>query len=124
MTLAKHNNQESGDLGKVCRLNWLNKAIQLRFNNQYEDEMVGWHHQQDRESWCAAVYGVTKSGTQLSNRKTTTNKEGRVIKSWIFEGPECQLKSTDITMKVKHFLIRKISIYHWTKNAELAAVLS
>ena len=45
MTSAKHNNQESGALGKVYRLNWLNKAAQLRFNNQYEDEMVGWHHQ-------------------------------------------------------------------------------
>ena len=25
----------------------------------------------DREAWCAAVYGVTKSGIWLSNRKTT-----------------------------------------------------
>ena len=45
-----------------------------------EDEMVGWHHWRDgyefeqalglvmdREAWRAAVYGVTKSWTQLSN---------------------------------------------------------
>ena len=45
-----------------------------------EDEMVGWRHQldghefeqaqelvNDREAWRAAVLGVTKSQTQLSN---------------------------------------------------------
>ena len=44
-----------------------------------EDEVVGWHHQLNvhafeqlqelvipREAWCAAVHGVTKSGTRLS----------------------------------------------------------
>ena len=46
-----------------------------------EEEMVGWHHDsiemclnklqevmKGRETWCAAVCGVTKSQTQLSDR--------------------------------------------------------
>ena len=45
-----------------------------------EDEMLGWHHQLDghefgwtprvgmvREPWCAALHGVAKSQTRLSN---------------------------------------------------------
>ena len=38
-----------------------------------EYEMVGWHHRFNehelghREAWCAAVHGVTKSRTRLSD---------------------------------------------------------
>ena len=55
-----------------------------------EDGMVGWHHWfnghdfeqtlvilKDREAWSAAAYGIIKSGTQLSNCRTTTRKRHR-----------------------------------------------
>ena len=51
-----------------------------------EDEMVEWYHLlnghkfeqtalqrvKGKEAWCAAVHGVTKSQTQLSDRASTT----------------------------------------------------
>ena len=52
---------------------WIHKEKEMT-----EDEMVGWHHQldgrefewalgvvKDRETWYAAVHGVTKNQTQL-----------------------------------------------------------
>ena len=62
---------EDPDAGKVWR--WKEKGTT-------EDEMVGWHHQLmdmslsksqelviDRVAWCAAIHGVSKSWTRLSD---------------------------------------------------------
>ena len=54
-----------------------------------EDEMAGWHHRLnghkfeqasgelgiDREAWCAAVHGVTKSQTGLKQLSTYAKEE-------------------------------------------------
>ena len=56
-----------------------------------EDEMAGWHHRldghelsklrefvMDREDWRAAIHGVTKSRTQLSNWTELTSKRKKL----------------------------------------------
>ena len=55
-----------------------------------EDKMAGWHNwlnghkveqtPQDREAWRAAVHGVTKSQTQISNWTTTNYRVIRINK--------------------------------------------
>ena len=59
-----------------------------------EDELVGWHHQldgdefqlwelvMDREAWCAAVHGITKSQTRLSDWTKLNFKD--IFSSWFY----------------------------------------
>ena len=60
-----------------------------------EDEMVGWHHWLNGrefeqtlgdgewgETWCAAVHGVAKSWTQLSDWTTTWSNNGSQTHKW------------------------------------------
>ena len=69
--------QRTNSLEKTLRLG---KTEDKEEKGATEDEMVGWHHRfnghefgqtletvKGREAWCAAVHGVTKSWTRLSN---------------------------------------------------------
>ena len=76
----------------IRRMDSLEKTLMLgkvegrRRRETTEDEMVGWHHHSmdmslsrlqelvmDREAWHAAVHGITKSRTRLSNRTELRN---------------------------------------------------
>jgi len=62
---------------------WLSDWALKPLKGMAEDKMVGWHHRLNThefeqtlgasKAWCAAVHGVTKSQTQLSDWTTKTS---------------------------------------------------
>ena len=60
-----------------------------------EEEMVAWHHRlnghefeqalgdgERQETWCAAVHGVAKSQTRLSDRTTNKFMTASLVAQW------------------------------------------
>ena len=57
-----------------------------------------------REAWCAAVHGVTKSQTQLSNQttKTTISKESSLALVLVLDDDDlCLTHITEAAMKIR-----------------------
>ena len=78
-----------------------------------EDEMVGWHHWlnghklnklwdmvKDREAWCAAVHGVTKSWTGLSAWRTVLMSKDEEHSKYLFLSPWIHCPSYELVMLV------------------------
>ena len=95
-----------------------------RQEKRTEDELVGWHHRlnghefeqvlglvKHREAWCAAVHGVTKSRTRLSNW-TELN--------WIEFGSnvsvKTQVRSFPWLLILQKHQNETISVYKWQKT--------
>ena len=79
-----------------------------------EDEMVGWHHRldghgfelvMDRAVWCAAVHGVTKSRTRLSN---WTELNWWLTHADVWEKPMQYCKANILQLKKKKNLEKEV----------------
>ena len=62
-------------------MRWLDSIIDLMDMNLSEL----WEIVKDREVWHATVHRITRSGTRLSNRATTTNTESPETNTEVLE---------------------------------------
>ena len=118
----------------VKSFSWLEKTLMLgktgqEENGATEDEMVGWHHwlsghefepapgdSEGREAWCAAVHGVAKIWTQLSDWTTTETKH-----LWTWFSPSqfqksllpCYLSQEVATVSLLPALDFQYSLHFW-----------
>ena len=69
----------------------------------------------DREDWCAAIYGVAKSQTQLSDR-TELNENQQVSTSWFFF-------SHPIEVKQHLSWVREEMHRKWSQNSQIFNIL-
>ena len=68
-----------------------------------------WEMVRDREAWCAAVHGVTKSWTQLSDRTELNMPEAGVVPSPVESGAKC-LSGRQLNMRIQIEEARKEAI--------------
>ena len=81
-----------------------------------EDEMVGWHHQlnghelgqtpedsEGQEAWCAAVHGVTKSQTQLSDCTTAGSQHLSHLSSQSSVGHSARAGSAGLSVQLSQW---------------------